>query len=304
MTTDNKFEIEGSFGNKKIPVHIFKASNSSNILINIHGTYGDMYSGSQKYLRFAKAISESSVANVILYQSSRYSSSNKKLSYEEKQSLFKGKTFQDEMDDLLYVIKHITTNKNSLFDNDVTGLHLNGNSLGGILAFLASTYYNVSSINTVGTGVRLVPKDIPILSTYPDLELIKSVLSKFSGRFLMNYGTHDNVFDQGSFDYLYSHVTNAEKRFIKYVGVDHTFKLLYNEFSLAPYNNITENCKKLINGEKLNSTAVYLESDEFKDLMDEGGKNIKKNINNAINDHSLDSNFKTTIEDSLSLNVD
>lgn len=66
-----KKTLRGTYGDHMLPIHIFNAPKSKNILVNIHGSYGDLYSGSKKFLRLAQSLSSNNTAHVVLYQSTR-----------------------------------------------------------------------------------------------------------------------------------------------------------------------------------------------------------------------------------------
>ncbi len=65
---DIKEILKGTYGDQLLPIHIFNATNSSNILINIHGSYGDMYSGSGKYGRLANRLVNDNVERPMLQE--------------------------------------------------------------------------------------------------------------------------------------------------------------------------------------------------------------------------------------------
>ena len=47
-------------------------------------------------------------------------------------------------------------------------------------------------------------KDVPILDTFPNGEELKDKIKAFNGKYLMIYGTKDDVFTEQSFDDLFN----------------------------------------------------------------------------------------------------
>ena len=251
---DIKEILKGTYGDQLLPIHIFNATNSSNILINIHGSYGDMYSGSGKYRRLANRLVNDNVAHVVLYQSTRENTGIQSKSYEDDQMLFKNKTFHHELADLLIVLNYINENSRKIFVCDKPNIILNGNSLGAVLGLLACEQYkNISYLNTVGGGIRQSLVDSPILRTYPKIELINKALADFKGILVSHYGTSDNNFTEEQLQYMYKKAKTKRKYLKAYEGVDHGFKQINGVASEKPYDDVINYIVDMLKGESLPS---------------------------------------------------
>lgn len=171
-------------------------------------------------------------------------------SYEARMESFRGKTFENELSDARAVLADIVAHSERDFGVRPEDLEivLHGNSLGGIIAFyLASEYPQVKAVATVGTGLRLAPTDVPILSTFPAADEVRAKLAAFKGKYLMQYGTEDDVFSEDAFADLYAAVTGAEeKTSLRYVGVDHPFKSAFGIKDSRVFAKIVENAAEYL----------------------------------------------------------
>jgi pimeloyl-ACP methyl ester carboxylesterase len=239
-----------AFGNFPVELEVFPINNNPQVLVNLHGTFGSRRWGDGNYARLAESIQDESLANVVLYWSSRKPSEAQwKLSYDEKQKLFEWKTFEQEVEDARNILKHIVTNSNTLFwvDAEKLEITLQWNSLWGILAFyVASEFPQIKNIVTIWTGLRTEKWAIPILDTFPLKEELLAKLWQFQGNYYMAYGTNDAVFSQEAFDALYQGVTaSRQKGFWKFLGVDHSFSGVDGVENSQPYGQVIENTKAL-----------------------------------------------------------
>ncbi|GHW02630.1 hypothetical protein AGMMS50249_4160 [candidate division SR1 bacterium] len=255
-------QIEGSFGDKKIQMEIFPVRGNNKVLINIHGTFGTLHGGGDKYKNLAQKIQQSGIGNAVLFETSRNSFTTGE-SFEQKKQDFLCKTFQQELEDCKLVIKDLFSNSTEYFgvDSDLLQITLNGNSLGGILAlFLAQQFSQIKNISTVGTGF-LTNNDpnTPILDDYPDEAELKKVINEFKGNILLQYGTEDSIFTESNFLKLSQELKNAEIGTIKFINVDHTFTQLDQSISTAPYEQIQRDISDLMDG-KLVSGEIVLQN--------------------------------------------
>lgn len=241
-----RYELPGSFKNQNVKVERLSVPGSNRVFVNLHGTYGIMHGNSGKYGELARTVAEGKLANAVVYSTSRDWEMTEKSdgSYEARMESFRGKTFEDELADARAVIADLVANSQRDFGVPAEELEitLHGNSLGGIIAFyLAAEFPQVKAIATVGTGLRLAATDVPILSTFPAAEEVRAKLAAFKGKYLMQYGTEDDVFSQEAFQDLYSSVTGAEeKSSLCYVGVDHPFKSVDGEKSSEVFAKVIE----------------------------------------------------------------
>ena len=205
-----KSSIAGAFRNEPILTEYYEVPNSSRLVINIHGTFGNMHGSSGKYAELAKEIAGSELAGTLLYSSSRDWEKSGQLddSYASKIEIFKGKTFADELEDARRAVRAgIDTAMKTLPAGKKLEVTLHGSSLGGILAlYLAREFPEIRAIVSVGTGLRTEPFDVPILDTIPSEEELREVFASYDGKFLMQYGTLDDTFSEEAFESLFQAV--------------------------------------------------------------------------------------------------
>lgn len=254
MTTQNNNVIDWTYWDKIINIKTFWIAWNNNIVINIHGTFGSMTWWNDKYINFAQNLQENWISNAVLYESSRKNveiDPNITDRYKQKQAKFIGKTFENELEDARRVLQFITNNSLELFliPKDKIQITLTGNSLWGIIAFyLASEFHEVSNIVTVGTGLRIEMRDVPILDTFPFNWEEDFFIKQFRWKYIMIRGTEDDVFDEKSFMNLYNLVWTEEenKESITLVWVDHTFGKINWEKSELPYKEVYKAVSKLL----------------------------------------------------------
>ncbi|MEF2175020.1 MAG: hypothetical protein V3575_01005 [Candidatus Absconditabacteria bacterium] len=246
--------LEGKYGNKEIIVDIYSIEQKNKLVINVHGTYGSKNGSNNKYKNFAISLQNSHIANVILYQSSRLDVPNLEYTkgstdkFVQKQGLFVGKTINDEIEELKTVIDYAINNSKELFriEGNELEITLNGNSLGGMLSFIvASNYPQIKNIVTVGTGISLEYKDIPILCELPSPNFLKNKIQEFLGKTMFCRGTDDALFDEKSFE-EFANCKEENKQVIKLQGVDHSFGKLNGELSTIPYEKVFGKVSKLL----------------------------------------------------------
>ena len=261
-------QIEGTYWDKEIKINTFPVMGNKNVVINIHGTFGSMVWGNNKYLNFAEKLQSTKVSNVLLYESTRQNIPHDDSiadRYKQKQASFIWKTFSDELDDARRVVKYSIENSQSLYWVEAQDLEitLNGNSLWGILAFyLANEFPQIKNISTVWTGLRIDIKDVPILDTFPDIWELLEKMHSFEWKFLMNYGTQDDVFTPEAFDDFYNEAGASDKFIAELEWVDHTFWKKQWEVSTQPFQDVFNNVVELIqnwNFESAECSAIKME---------------------------------------------
>ncbi len=261
-------QIEGTYWDKEIKISTFPVMGNKNVVINIHGTFGSMIWGNNKYLNFAEKLQSNKVSNVLLYESTRQDIAHDNSiadRYKQKQASFIWKTFSDELDDARRVVQYCIENSKDLYAVDSQDLEitLNGNSLWGILAFyLASEFPQIKNISTVWTGLRVDIKDVPILDTFPETSELLEKMHSFGGKFLMNYGTQDDVFTPEAFDDFYNEAGASDKFIAELPWVDHTFWKKQWEVSTQPFQDVYNNVVELIqnwNFESAQCSAIKME---------------------------------------------
>lgn len=246
-------KIPWTFWNKKIDISIFQVPKNNKIVINIHWLYGSKTS-SGKYLDFAKKLQENKIANVVLFQSSRFDLENdENLSkYENKMKKFVWKTFFQELLDAKIVLEEILKNSEKYFwiKKEKLEITLNWNSLWGTLTFfLASEFSEIKNISNVWTWLRKQKWETPVIDTFPDLEIYKEKIQNFKWNFLLHQAGNDDIFSSESYEEFFKLAKNTnQKEKIFYAWVDHSFKKLNWEKSEKPYQKVYENVVKYFFG--------------------------------------------------------
>ncbi len=277
---EQKVHLEWSYWDKVISVSHFPVLWNSKVVINIHWTYGSGTGSNNKYLNFSEQLQQDEVANSVMYKSSRVEMQDDESlwRYENKQRKFIWKIFSDELEDARRVVVDTITHSQDRFwvSSEELEITLNGNSLGGIIAFyLANEFPQVKNISTVGTGFRKEQINIPILDTFPESEKLSEQLKGFKWKFMMHYGSEDKTFTPDSFRKLYEGVASAEKSFIHLIGVDHGFWKVGWEVSSKPYENIYSSVSRLVKQWKLSSweenllTVIQNEQSEVQHNIDQ-----------------------------------
>lgn len=287
METNNipkhTYIIEWVYGDKNIPIETLLLPNSNQVVINLHGTFWSIHGSNDKYLQFWEGLVQRKVANVVLYQTSRKNvPADPEITdrYKQKQAKFIWKTFQNELEDVRRVVTDIVWNSQKLFwvPSDELEITLNGNSLGGIIAFyLASEFPQIKNIVSAGTWLRLEIKDVPILDTFPHKDKLIAKLQAFQWKYLQFYGTQDDVFTLQSFFDLLEHVwsTQDDKSSVELIWCDHTFWKVDGETSTLPYSKVLDWVEMLLNQKLLVSWSsnllnkVQTPVQQFKSHVDE-----------------------------------
>lgn len=238
-----------TFWEKIIEMEIFKAK-SKKIILNIHWVFGSKNDFWQR--NFAENISKKNKANVVLFTSSRrkeiYDENLTK--QENREKIFSGKSFYDEVEDAKIVLKNILKNSEKYFweKKEDLEIFLNGNSLWWSISFyLAKDFPFLKNISTVWTWLRKQKSEVPILDTFPDLDEYSQVLKNFSGKYLMNEAWNDEKFTKESYKEFFEIIWSKQKEKIFYSWVNHTFLELNAEKSEKPFLEVSENFVKFFN---------------------------------------------------------
>ena len=291
-------KLEGIFGNKEIKLETLAVPGNNKLLINIHGSYGSISGNNDKYRKLANSLQTIEASNVTLYESSRKDIDVIERSEDEfttKKRRFEGKTFKEELEDLRKVIKHCLDNSQELFGISAEELEitLNGNSLGGILALvIAHEFPQIKNVSTVGTGLKLENTDEALLRTLPEPNELKDEMNKFKGKFLMQYGTKDDVFSDQSFTELYESIDTSKSLF-KFEQVDHTFNHLDGKSSSRPYEQIFRNIEELLEG-RLIGGSTHLTHEDDEQQQEDDHKKTLDGVSKEIKDLGLEDNFNSS----------
>lgn len=121
----------------------------------------------------------------------------------------------------------------------------------------------MKAVFAVGTGLRIDPMDVPILSTFPDALEVRSKAVAFRGDFMLECGTEDDTFSQDAFEELFSAVNGgaaSRTAFQRYLGVDHSFKSVNGETDSRVFDTVTGQVLAYLEDGRLPSSDVLLEA--------------------------------------------
>lgn len=223
-------------GNYKssIKLGIFKAKKkTNNVLLMIHGLYsvtGDSHSKSKV---LGKTVLEKEIANVVYFSSSRdWDVFPADGDFEKQIESFKGKTFQQELDDLDDAIDYIIKQSKSLFGVEKGKLrfYVVANSIGGtLISILKNRFQYIDKLVLVGSGTGYGGSSKPILSTCPPEINVLNSTKTYKGELLFLQGSLDDVVPFEAQDNLFSSYKNARKRKITVEGANHSFSKMNGE---------------------------------------------------------------------------
>ena len=257
--------LNWTFWERIISCSLYPVQWNTKVVVNIHGTYWNKDGTNGKYESFAEELQQNGIS-AVTYSSSRTSNTSSDIvdPYEKKKSQFIWKTFQDELEDARRVVQWVIQSaKEQLWvEPEHLEITLNGNSLGWILAFyLANEFTQVKAISSVWTWIRLEKTDVPILSSLPDAEEVKTFASRFTWRYIMHQAWADSVFSDESYKSLYAAVWSDQKAHIFYDSVWHSFRTADDNESIKPYETVRDEVVKLSWNQKISDMIVYLEKE-------------------------------------------
>lgn len=214
--------IKGSFGNKTIITKLIKKKQSKSLVIFFHGVFSSTLR--DKYESIAQEIIKRTRANCLLFESSRSMSYGdyvkSKISFEQYEKTFKGKTFSDELKDIRSVFNFYKTRYKAF--------HFVGISLGAVLAsYLLPTNKNIKSFTILGSSPIINLKDKPIISSLDNPNKIYKNFSTHNGFLSIVHGSKDDLIKESDSRRIIKHAVNSVyKEFINMYEVDHRFIVL------------------------------------------------------------------------------
>lgn len=214
--------MKGSFGNKIIKTKLIKKKQSRSLVIFFHGVFSSTLR--DKYESIAQEIIKRTGINCLLFESSRNISYGdyvkSKISFEQYEKTFKGKTFSDELKDIRSVF--------NLYKTRYKAFHFVGISLGAVLAsYLLSTNKNIKSFTILGSAPIINLKDKPIISSLDNPNKIYKNFSSYNGFLSIAHGSKDDLIKESDSRRIIEHAVNcAYKEFVNMYEVDHRFMVL------------------------------------------------------------------------------
>lgn len=215
-------------GNYKsfIKLDVFKSKKKTNkVLINVHGLYAVTGDRGSKSKFLGSKVLEKNIANVVQFSSSRdWSVFPSDGNFVKQQEAFKGKTFQQEEEDISDAIDLVIDQSKLLFGMEGVKLHIVASSIGGtVVSTLKDKFKYIDKLVLAGTGTGYGGSTKPILSTcLPEKEVLDSAKA-YRGELLFLQGSLDDVVPFEAQNKLFDGYKNARKEKIIIEGANHNF---------------------------------------------------------------------------------
>jgi predicted esterase len=249
-----QLDISGVFGKKKIRSELVLSGQENNFLIIFfHGCCGTVYDSTPTTYQLLSQHLAKEEISCAFFQTSRWIEKGEivGLSFSEfVQKAFKGKTFQNEIEDSNRAVSEIIQEYKKKTKKNPRIIFV-GFSLGGLIATCLSTKYSPEHIFLFGSATQfMVEKDLPILGkglSQKDNEEIKLAAHSFAFPVTCVRGTLDGTATQKeSLKLFTSFQQSPEKTFIELLGVDHRFKESFGKENLALPVQLKNIIKRLI----------------------------------------------------------
>ncbi len=215
-------------GNYKsfIKLDVFKAKKKTDkVLINVHGLYAVTGDGGSKSKFLGNKVLDKNIANVVHFSSSRdWNIFPNDGNFVKQQESFRGKTFQQEAQDLADAIDLLVDQSKVLFGVDDIRLYVVASSIGGtVVSILRDKFKHIDKMVLAGTGTGYGGSSKPILSTCPPESDILSSVKTYKGKLLFLQGSKDDVVPFEAQNKLFDGYKNANKEKIIIEGANHNF---------------------------------------------------------------------------------
>lgn len=215
-------------GNYKsfIKLDVFKSKKKTNkVLINVHGLYAMTGDRGSKSKFLSGKVLKKNIANVVQFSSSRdWNIFPNDGNFVKQQESFKGKTFQQEAQDLADAIGLIVDQSEVLFGVDDIRLYVVASSIGGtVISTLRNKLRYIDKMVLAGTGTGYGGSSKPILSTCPPKNDVLNSVKAYKGKLLFLQGSKDGVVPFEAQSKLFNGYKNAQKEKIIIEGANHNF---------------------------------------------------------------------------------
>lgn len=215
-------------GNYKsfIKLDVFKAKKKTNkVLINVHGLYAMTGDRGSKSKFLGGKVLKKNIANVVQFSSSRdWNIFPNDGNFVKQQESFKGKTFQQEAQDLADAIDLIVDQRKLLFGMEDVKLYIVASSIGGtVISTLKDKFKYIDKLVLAGTGTGYGGSSKPILSTCPPESYVLNSVKAYKGKLLFLQGSKDDVVPFEAQNKLLDGYGNAQKEKIIIEGANHNF---------------------------------------------------------------------------------
>jgi dienelactone hydrolase len=193
---------------------------TSNVLVNIHGSYGQSGDKGSKSKELGDLITKNGLAHSVMFNSSRDWTLVHDDDRETMKKAFGEKSFDQELQDLKDTLDLIIDQSHYLFDipKNKIKIFAVGNSLGGTLVTCLDDYFNyITKIVLAGSGTRTV------FTSDLTEEKILANAAKFKGQVLLLQGNLDDTVPLTAGEKLLSGYKNAKKSKMVIEGANHNF---------------------------------------------------------------------------------
>jgi alpha/beta superfamily hydrolase len=221
--------LRGNYENEFSKLMISTCSRKTKkVVFIVHGLYGETGDSGSKSELLSKDIIKNQLAHTVCYSSSRNWSLYHNLKPEKQDKAFLGKSFKQELQDLIEAILLIKAQSEFLFNISSCNLEFSciGNSFGGTaLVTVVSQFPYIKELCLCGSGTGKRSLNKPILESFPNSNkiVIDSAIN-FKGRLLFLQGELDDVVPikiQNEFFESFQNVEYKNKIVIK--GSNHNF---------------------------------------------------------------------------------
>ena len=240
-----QFEIKSTF--KKLPIRVYvkKADlKSKTALILNPGAFETAWGDNNRYKKILLWLQEnlSVRPTVIAYQTSRISQdppSNEESKEEYWRRIFKGKIFDDELEDVNRVYKYILNN-----NLNISNIYILGFSLGGTLGIiLSSKFRQIKKICIVGSGISTKRSYLPVLRGYMKKRVIIEKINKFKNYLKIYQGSDERIVPVNDAVEIFEQAKNCS--FVSFTRLKKADHMFYgnNFFGLIYHKNLLKNIK-------------------------------------------------------------
>ena len=247
-------ELPGAFGELPARLRAYPGPGGNEVVVNLHGSYGNLEGSSGKYRAFAERVA--GCAHVVLCETSRLRAPRGAFeagSFAEKAAHFEGKTYADELTDARNLVRAVIAGAPTWFDvaPGELRLTLNGNSLGGFLGLqLAHELPCVRRLCAAGVGLREeVTAGNTLVQGMPSNDELAAMLGAFSGELLAAWGSEDDIFSRAQARRYFEAAAAERRHWLEYPGADHAFRAYQGTPTEALYRDYAECLCGLLRGE-------------------------------------------------------
>jgi|SRR5687767_9862256 len=196
------------------------------VFIHVHGIYGLSGDAGSKSRLLGQRILQQNLGNVVQFSSSRNWLVYKDDDWQTRVEAFRGKTFQQEADDLRDTLDLLLDQSSSLFGINLQEVRFNiiANSIGGtIVSTLSDRFRFIERMVLCASGTGRSYSDKPILSTCPPEKTVLESASTFTGKVLFIQASQDEIIPLQAQNKLFSAYKNALTKKIIVNGANHNF---------------------------------------------------------------------------------